>query len=76
MRKVIDKIKPGNMMNEKMILRYITMVLLGLQHMHKNKVVHRDVKPENILFSNGVIKIADFGLSRTFDKHTKLKTSY
>ena len=72
MRTVINNLKPGKMLDEKFILRCITMILLGLQNMHKNKVVHRDIKPENILFSKGIIKIADFGLSRTFDKYTKL----
>ena len=72
MRTLINTIKPGNMLDEKFILRCITMVLLGLQNMHKNKVFHRDVKPENILFTKGIIKIADFGLSRTLDIFSKL----
>jgi len=42
-------------------------VLKGLNYIHSQNVVHRDVKPENILLSaNGVIKICDFGVSRMF----------
>ena len=38
------------------------MVCNGLQHVHENKEIHRDIKPDNILIScDGVIKIADFG---------------
>lgn len=39
----------------------------GVQHIHKHKVLHRDLKPGNLLISNdGVVKIADFGLARGF----------
>lgn len=66
LRPLVSKIKPGNILDEKTILRYSTMLMLGLYHMHLNKIFHRDLKPENLLLSNGIIKIADFGMSRTF----------
>ncbi|MCL2016038.1 MAG: Stk1 family PASTA domain-containing Ser/Thr kinase [Defluviitaleaceae bacterium] len=37
----------------------------GLLHAHKNDVVHRDIKPQNILVTHdGIVKIADFGIAR------------
>ncbi|GAB3727028.1 serine/threonine-protein kinase [Spirosoma lituiforme] len=44
-------------------------ILLGLQHLHRNRIVHRDFKPANILISRDnagrfIPKIADFGLSK------------
>jgi serine/threonine protein kinase len=32
--------------------------------MHKKRIMHRDLKPDNILKHNGVYKIADFGFSK------------
>ena len=46
-------------------LRYILDLLEALAFAHENNVVHRDVKPANIMvLSNGAIKVMDFGLSR------------
>ena len=40
-------------------------ILRGLDHCHSNGVMHRDIKPGNILLSeHGVIKLADFGIAR------------
>lgn len=37
-------------------------VLAGLEHLHKHQLLHRDVKPGNIVFVEGVVKLADIGL--------------
>ncbi|XP_057482840.1 serine/threonine-protein kinase MHK-like isoform X1 [Actinidia eriantha] len=49
---------------EEEIRAFMSQVLRGLAHMHRNGYFHRDLKPENLLVTNDVIKIADFGLAR------------
>lgn len=44
---------------------YIIEILLGLEYLHKKKVIYRDIKPENILLDiHGHVKIADLGLAK------------
>lgn len=60
--------------NKKIILMpsdiksWLLMILKGLYAMHKKFVIHRDIKPNNILINKlGIVKIADFGLAREID---------
>ncbi|HSK73386.1 MAG TPA: serine/threonine-protein kinase, partial [Pyrinomonadaceae bacterium] len=47
-------------------LKYLEQVCAGLGHAHKNGVIHRDVKPQNLLLTadQKTVKIADFGVAR------------
>jgi len=50
---------------ESLIRSFIYQTVQGLTYMHKNGFFHRDMKPENLLLSEGnIVKIADFGLAR------------
>ncbi|XP_066991708.2 cyclin-dependent kinase-like 2 [Anabrus simplex] len=45
--------------------KYIFQVIRGIDFCHANNIVHRDVKPENVLVSRlGVVKLCDFGFAR------------
>ena len=49
------------------IKAYLVMTLQGLEYLHKHWVLHRDMKPNNLLINNdGVLKITDFGLAKAF----------
>lgn len=51
--------------NWKEALHFITQILRALQNAHDKGIIHRDVKPQNImLLQNGTIKVTDFGIAR------------
>ncbi|HVX13697.1 MAG TPA: serine/threonine-protein kinase [Pirellulales bacterium] len=71
-----DKIERAGTLRLAEILRIGTQIAEGLAAAHKQGLIHRDVKPANILLENGVerVKITDFGLARTADDMTITRT--
>ncbi|XP_069552553.1 myosin-IIIa isoform X1 [Brachyistius frenatus] len=57
-------LKRGDRMDEPIIAYILHEALMGLQHLHINKTIHRDVKGNNILLTTqGGVKLVDFGVS-------------
>uniref|UniRef100_M4BZT9 Cyclin-dependent kinase 2 homolog n=1 Tax=Hyaloperonospora arabidopsidis (strain Emoy2) TaxID=559515 RepID=M4BZT9_HYAAE len=48
---------------------YMRQLLTGIAFMHRNKIIHRDIKASNLLLNNqGMLKVGDFGLSRFWNE--------
>jgi serine/threonine protein kinase len=58
----------------KKALRYIEQVCAGLRHAHSKGVIHRDIKPHNLLLTSDLetVKIADFGVARIHAANTPI----
>jgi len=54
------------------IMKYMTSVATTMKVLEKNSISHYDLKPENMVIKNGVVKIIDFGISREFNSKTRL----
>lgn len=55
--------------------RIFSQILSGVEYCHRKKIVHRDLKLENILLNGDTIKIADFGLSNSIKFGQKNNTA-
>lgn len=56
-----------DMLDPATVKSYLYQIIVGLEYCHARGIMHRDLKPQNLLVSkSGVLKLADFGLARAF----------
>ncbi|MEE1199658.1 MAG: protein kinase [Christensenellales bacterium] len=60
-----EMIRANGRINPDQALRMTIRILAAVDHAHRNGIVHRDIKPQNILVNrHGSVKVADFGIAR------------
>lgn len=58
----------GKLFTENQILDWFTQICLAIKHIHDRKILHRDIKSQNIfLMKNGTVKLGDFGIAKCFN---------
>ena len=59
--------KRGMLLSEEIVLDWFVQLCLGLKHVHDRKIVHRDIKTQNVFVSTGgLLKLGDFGRSNAW----------
>ena len=70
-----DRHLPGSLIPLPSVIFYIKQVAAALAYAHTNKLIHRDVKPENILLgADGILLLGDFGIVTTAHSTASMKT--
>ena len=62
----------GKAPSQEKALKMMLGILSGIEHLHSRNVVHRDLKPDNILLQGNFPRITDFGISRIVSTNSML----
>uniref|UniRef100_A0A1B0GAL7 Protein kinase domain-containing protein n=2 Tax=Glossina TaxID=44049 RepID=A0A1B0GAL7_GLOMM len=75
LKKYMDSLPSEKSMDSELVRSYLYQIMSAILFCHRRRVLHRDLKPQNLLIDkNGIIKVADFGLGRSFGIPVRIYT--
>ena len=67
LKEYLDSLRPEERLDPLKVKKIIYQILNGVAYCHSKRIMHRDLKPQNIMIDNaGRVKLIDFGLARPF----------
>jgi serine/threonine protein kinase len=69
-----DELDAGHAGEREWVTDVFEAILEGMSHAHERDVLHRDLKPPNVLFCGGTVKVSDFGLGKRLDPDATKRT--
>jgi len=68
-KSIVAKKSQKQFFDENQILDWFTQICLAMKHVHDRKILHRDIKGQNIFITkNNTLKLGDFGIARVLNK--------
>lgn len=66
----------GKRFSESTVLRWMSQLIVSLHFLHERKILHRDLKTQNIFLSDDRLFLGDFGISKTLENTRELANTY